>query len=146
MALRQEGQKRTGSFLTLREEGGQGADALEGCVHVVSDIFGVASYAVDGGRVFALSGELDVSTVPGLHAQLITEPGSLVVLDLSRLTFIDSSGLGAIHAARQRVIDEGGTLVVCRPNPAVHRVLEITGLDIWLAEWDPAWPDASAGT
>lgn len=111
---------------------------------MILDIFGVTSYAFDGGRVLTLTGELDASTVPALADQFFGEPGSLVVLDLQQLTFIDSSGLGAIHAARQRVTNDGGMLVVSRPGPAVHRVLEITGLDIWVVEWDPGWSDPSA--
>jgi anti-sigma B factor antagonist len=111
---------------------------------VILDIFGVTSYAFDGGRVLSLKGELDASTVPGLADQDLGEPGSLVVLDLKELTFIDSSGLGAIHAARQRVTNGGGMLVVSRPGPAVYRVLEITGLDIWVTDWDPAWSNPTA--
>lgn len=106
----------------------------------------MTSYVFDGGRIFNLRGELDASTAPGLAEQMLGDPGSLVVLDLGQLTFIDSSGLGAIHAARQQVINDGGILVVCRPSPAVHRVLEITGLDIWLADWDPAWSEPSDPT
>jgi anti-sigma B factor antagonist len=113
---------------------------------VILDIFGVTSYAIDGGRVLILTGELDASTAPGLAAELSRDPGPLVVLDLSELTFIDSSGLGAIHAARQRAMDDGGILVVCRPSPTVHRVLEITGLDIWVADWDPTWSKPSDPT
>lgn len=103
------------------------------------ELFGVTSYSVDKGRVVALRGELDASTTQELAEHLIGPPGSLVVVDLSALTFIDSSGLGAIHAARRRVMEDGGNLVVCRPTPAVLRVLEITGLDIWVTDWDPAW-------
>jgi anti-sigma B factor antagonist len=106
---------------------------------VILDIFDVTSYAFDGGRVLALKGELDASTVSRFAEQSLGEPGALVVLDLKHLTFVDSSGLGAIHVARQQVTNDGGMLVVSRPSPAVHRVLEITGLDIWVAEWDPAW-------
>lgn len=96
--------------------------------------------------MLALKGELDASTVAVLADQSFGEPGSLVVLDLKELSFLDSSGLGAIHGARQRVMHDGGMLVVSRPGPAVFRVLEITGLDIWVTEWDPAWsnPPASA--
>ena len=103
------------------------------------DQFSVTSYSFDGGRVFALRGELDASTVGGLAAHMTSAPGSLVVIDLCELTFINSSGLGAIHAARQMAINDGGNLVVCRPNPMVYRVLEITGLDIWVTDWDPRW-------
>ena len=36
-------------------------------------------------------------------------------------------------------MEDGGNLVVCRPTPGVLRVLEITGLDMWITDWDPAW-------
>ena len=108
------------------------------------DLFGVTSYEFEGGRVFALRGELDACTCRGLAEHLIGPPGSLVVIDLDQLTYIDSSGLGAIHAARRVAIKHGGTLIVCRPTPMVHRVLEITGLDSWVADWDPMWSSGSA--
>ena len=101
--------------------------------------FGVTSYDVEGGRIFALRGELDASTCRELDERMVGLPGSLIVVDLVGLTFIDSSGLGAIHRARQKAIIEGGSLVICRPSPMVHRVLEITGLDTWVTDWNPAW-------
>lgn len=104
----------------------------------------MTSYSVDKGRVAALRGELDASTSRELAEHLTGPPGSLVVVDLAGLTFIDSSGLGAIHAARRKAIEDGGNLVVCRPNPAVLRVLEITGLDMWVTDWDPAWSNRSS--
>jgi anti-sigma B factor antagonist len=107
------------------------------------DLFGVTSYDFDGGRVFVPRGELDASSCRGL-AELVTgPPGSLLVVDLGQLTFIDSSGLGALHAARQMAIKDGGILVVCRPSPIVHRVLEVTGLDLWITDWDPEWSKGS---
>ena len=102
---------------------------------------GVTSHDIQGGRVFALSGELDVTTSEGLAERLTGPPGALVVLDLSGLTFMDSSGIGAIHAARRLTIKNAGTLVVCRPSPPVQRVLEITGLDTWITDWEAEWSD-----
>jgi anti-anti-sigma factor len=113
-------------------------------MQVRAEQFGMTSYDVEGGRVFSLRGELDASTCGYLTEGLIGVPGSLVVVDLGELTFMDSSGLGAIHAARRRALEQGGTLVVSRPGPMVARVLEITGLDTWIAEWDPNWADPSA--
>ncbi len=104
--------------------------------------FGVSSYDFDGGRRVALRGELDVSTCRGLSDHLIGPPGSLIVVDLCEVTFIDSSGLGVIHAKRRVAIEDGGNLVVCRPTPMVYRVLEITGLDIWVTDWNPEWSNA----
>jgi stage II sporulation protein AA (anti-sigma F factor antagonist) len=110
----------------------------------MQDLFGVTSYDIEGGRVFALRGELDASSCRGLAEHLIGPPGSLVVVDLHQLTFMDSSGLGAIHAARRMAIKDGGDLVVCRPSPMVYRVLEITGLDLWVTDWNPKWWNGSA--
>ena len=107
------------------------------------DLFSVTSRDVRGGRVFTLFGELDLSSCQGLADELIGPPGSLVVIDLAQLTFLDSSGLGTIHRVRQRVIKDGGTLVLSRPQPNVQRVLEITGLDGWVSDWDPEWADAA---
>ena len=110
----------------------------------MADSFGVRSHDFDGGRVVALRGELDASTCQGLVEHLIGRPGLLVVLDLCELTYIDSSGLGVIHAARRMAIEAGGNLVVCRPRSVVYRVLEITGLDTWITDWDPKWSDGPA--
>lgn len=107
------------------------------------DPFGVTAYDVDGGRVFALRGELDAATCQGLSELLVGPPGSLVVVDLDQLTFMDSSGLGAIHVARRMAIKDGGTLVLCRPRLIVTRVLQITGLDSWVADWNEAWSRGS---
>lgn len=107
------------------------------------DPFGVTCYDFAGGRIFALGGELDACTCRGLAEQLVGPPGSLIVLDLCELTFMDSSGLGAIHAARRIAIRDGGNLVVCRPSPMVYRVLEITGLDTWVTDWNPEWSNLS---
>jgi anti-sigma B factor antagonist len=107
------------------------------------DPFGVTAYDFEGGRLFALRGELDASTCRGLSERLVGPPGSLVVVDLDQLTFMDSSGLGAIHVARRMAIKDGGTLVLCRPRLIVSRVLQITGLDSWVADWDEGWSSGS---
>ena len=105
--------------------------------------FGVTFHDFDGGRVIALKGELDASTCRGLAESLIGPAGSLIVVDLCELTFMDSSGIGAIQAARRMAIAGGGNLVVCRPSAMVYRVLEITGLDIWVTDWNPEWSSDS---
>jgi hypothetical protein len=68
---------------------------------------------------------------------------SLIVVDLAQVTFLDSSGLALISGARRKAIDRGGNLVVCNPQPVVLRVMEITGLDTWVADWDTAWSKGS---
>ena len=103
----------------------------------------VDSYDFDAGRVIALRGELDACSCQGMAERLSGPFGSLIVIDLAEVTFMDSSGLGLIHEARRRAIDEGGNLVVCNPWPVVLRVMEITGLDTWVTDWDPAWSKGS---
>ena len=67
--------------------------------------------------------------------------GSTVVVDLSELTFMDSSGITALVKARNRMADEGNELILTRPHPIVRRALEVTGLTSWLVDWDPRWDD-----
>jgi anti-sigma B factor antagonist len=107
------------------------------------EVFAIDSYDFDGGRVIAPRGELDASTCPVLAEHLRGPSGSLIVVDLVELTFLDSSGLGLLHDARRKAIDEGGNLVVCNPDPAVRRVMEITGLDTWITDWDASWSNGA---
>lgn len=74
-------------------------------------------------------GEIDAAGAPALRAALAelreVVGGDAVVLDLSEVTFMDSSGLAALVDA-----SSGGRRVeVRRPSPIVRRVIEMTGLD-----------------
>jgi anti-sigma B factor antagonist len=108
------------------------------------DLFSVTSRDIKGGRVFAFKGELDISTTDGLVEQITGPAGSFIVIDLSELTFTDSSGLGAILTARWKIIRDGGTLVLSRPKRNVQALLEVTGLDELVTDWDPEWEKPSA--
>ena len=55
--------------------------------------------------------------------------GSLVVVDLQPLTFIDARGLNALLSARRRIIRAGHTFALHRATGLVRRVFEITGLE-----------------
>ncbi len=95
--------------------------------------FGVAERSEGEGRVVVrLAGELDAATAPRLHDVLIDliDGGTTAVLDvdLAELDFIDSTGLGTIVRARQRIRAHGGDLRLCHPRPSVAKVLEISGL------------------
>ncbi|MGO9343067.1 MAG: STAS domain-containing protein [Acidimicrobiales bacterium] len=80
--------------------------------------------------VVALSGELDVASSQGFTEELIglIEGGTTeLVIDLTRLDFIDSTGLSAILQANRK-LDGKGQLVLREPSPLVRQVLEVTGL------------------
>jgi anti-anti-sigma factor len=77
-------------------------------------------------------GEVDLQTAPMLEQALFREvdAGSEVLLDLSEVSFIDSSGLHAIIAAAQRAKSNGGAVAVGSPlPPQARRVIEIAGLE-----------------
>jgi len=78
-----------------------------------------------------LTGELDPHTAPMLTDELETLMGegvTSVVLVLSDLGFIDSSGLRVVIAADRDLTASGGRLVLRSPSETVRRLLEITGL------------------
>jgi anti-sigma B factor antagonist len=80
----------------------------------------------------ALVGELDLSTVAKVQEELrrveASSPATLVV-DLSKLTFLDSTGLRCIVTADERARAEGRRIVIVRGPDAVQRVFAITRLE-----------------
>ena len=108
----------------------------------VSPEFSITVRGFPGFEIVALHGELDIVSAAGLADALVEVAGSTLVVDLSDLTFIDSSGISALVVARNRILAEGkGELVLTRPGVIVRRVLEITGLRAWIAEWSPDWDE-----
>jgi len=86
----------------------------------------------DGLVQVLLTGELDLSTVDKVEQELTRVEAlgpAIVVLDLSRLTFLDSSGLRLIVGADQRARRESRRFVVVRGPDTVQRVFSITHLD-----------------
>ena len=84
-------------------------------------------FADDVDGALLLTGEIDSYTAPELAERLESDP-SLVVLDLTEVTFIDSSGLRVIVEAHQHRLAAGSRLVLRSPSAAVQRLLEISGL------------------
>jgi len=85
----------------------------------------------DGSTVVAARGEVDVATAPalrdGLDEALDHDIGTVVV-DLTGVTFIDSTGLGVLIGARRRCVEAGRDLRVVVAEPRILKVFEITGL------------------
>ena len=80
----------------------------------------------------ALVGELDLSTVSKVQDELRKVEESsppTMVIDLSKLTFLDSTGLRCIVTANERARDEGRRMVIVRGPDAVQRVFSITRLE-----------------
>ena len=85
------------------------------------------------GSVVRLSGELDIDSAPLLAdaLQAFARPGTTIELDLTELTFIDSSGIRVLCHAADR-LGPHGRVVVSHATTAVRRTLELTGLDHFL--------------
>ena len=93
---------------------------------------GIAVERQDGCTRLDVAGELDLATAPALHeavAGLLAEGEALtLVLDLTGMTFLDSSGLGALLQARAEVLAAGGRLTLAGVRPGPRRVIAIAGL------------------
>lgn len=105
------------------------------------EILDVSSEDRNGLVHVALAGELDLSTVAKVQEELrrveANAPATLVV-DLSKLTFLDSTGLRCIVTADERARAEGRRIVIVRGPDAVQRVFTITRLDDRLEMVDDA--------
>jgi anti-anti-sigma factor len=75
-----------------------------------------------------LVGELDLSTVPEFYERISElANGGRLVLDLSGITFLDSSGLRALLQLSQQSKEDGFELALIRPSEVVERLLDLTG-------------------
>jgi anti-sigma B factor antagonist len=81
--------------------------------------------------VVVATGEIDLYTAPAMRDCLAaaTKSSSRVLIDLSGVTFLDSTGLGVMLGALGRAGHEDQPLVLVGSTSLVRRVLEITRLD-----------------
>jgi anti-sigma B factor antagonist len=81
--------------------------------------------------VVALSGEIDMAGLDELQSAIEPHlaPGQTVVLDLSDVTFADSTILRVLTQARGKAQEVGGALLVRNPSDQVRQVLSIGDLD-----------------
>ena len=104
--------------------------------------FSVEVVNANGRAIVSLRGEIDMSCGPALRAALsAARQGSPdVIVDLSGVTFMDSTGLHALIGAYHHA-PEGGSLGVVGPTSAVRRVFDITGLSelLLLEPRRPTW-------
>ena len=84
--------------------------------------------AVDPDGVIVVHGDIDIAGGPVLDAVLVAnETNAPVVIDLSSVSFIDSSGLRSLLSASRRASDRNTTVVLRSVGPEVVRLLQITG-------------------
>ena len=102
----------------------------------MTDRFEAPEFAIHAGRegsvaTVAVTGELDVATAPELIAVLAAvEPGyEELVIDLSKCSFLASSGISVLLDENARGVSEGFRLVVVKAAPEVQRIFDLTSLD-----------------
>ena len=78
-----------------------------------------------------IEGEIDSHTVPILKGELeliALSDGLIIELDLSKVTYMVSSGLGVLVAFYKKVIKENSSLKLLNPSERIMRMFNITGL------------------
>jgi anti-anti-sigma factor len=99
-----------------------------------ADTFSMSRSTETACEVVALVGELDMVHAPIVAETLdaLSDNERPVIVDLTELTFIDSSGIHAILRPRPQ---QGTVLLVCPPGN-IHRVLSVTKIDRVLSVYE----------
>lgn len=97
-------------------------------------LFSCEVLTTEDSLVIALRGELDVANAELVKSTLLASDSSANVVDLSGLTFVDSSGLTALVQGHNAVTRRGCSFEIRGASRDVRRVFEITGLTKLLGE------------
>jgi anti-sigma B factor antagonist len=85
----------------------------------------------EGQSLLSVSGELDYNTAPQLRAELDAvslHPGGILIIDLSGLTYCDSTGISVMVGAQQRAKAAGTALALAGVNPDIIRIFRVISL------------------
>jgi anti-anti-sigma factor len=97
--------------------------------------------------VLAPTGRIDALTAPALEAQLLAlqrdHPGTIIV-DLTHVTYLSSSGLRVLLLAQRRQQRLGGSMIFCQPSARVLLVLQMAGFDRLLGVTPTCPPGATS--
>ncbi len=95
--------------------------------------------------LLTIEGEVDVYTSPQLKQDIVqlAERGvKHIIIDLSKVEYLDSTGLGVLIGGLKRLREAGGNLALVGPGMRIQRIFEITGLnkifDIYATEEEAA--------
>jgi anti-sigma B factor antagonist len=84
----------------------------------------------DGRAIVQVSGEIDVYTAPRLRENLLRLAGDQhLIVDLTEVSFLDSTALGVLVGAMKRQREAGGAMSIVTTGTRIRRLFEITGLD-----------------
>ena len=97
------------------------------------------SEAAKGYTVISLIGDLDIWTLPLAKERiqgLINEGKVNIVLDLERMNYIDSSGLGFFIGSLKKLRDKGGNLVLINLNAYIYGIFKLIQLQHIIKTYD----------
>ena len=112
----------------------------------MAEDFSTEVNATDEATVIHVRGEIDMATAERLRDVIEPHmgPKQTIVLDLSEVSFMDSSALNLLVQARGRLTKDGGSLVLSNPSKVAHRLLTVARANDLLetdAEEHPSDPD-----
>jgi anti-anti-sigma factor len=114
----------------------------------MGDALVTSQHLADGAAIIDVRGELDVTTVNGFRTLLVDtitrHQPARVIVDMRRVTFMDSTGIGALVVGYNTAHEIGAEFVIRNPSPFVLRQLHITGLTEVFGL--PATPQGSSPT
>jgi stage II sporulation protein AA (anti-sigma F factor antagonist) len=89
--------------------------------------------ARNGTEIVEVAGELDLTNAENFEHALATTSARVVIVDLSALGFVDSSGMRTIDQAHRRLSGEGRTLLIVAPPGSTARwTFDVAGFDTTL--------------
>ena len=86
---------------------------------------------VDGRAVIRVGGDVDIDTAPSLRRvvrEILDDGHRDLIIDVSRVDFIDSTGLGVLVGALKETQAHGGGLELICTQPKMLKLLQLTGL------------------
>jgi anti-sigma B factor antagonist len=105
--------------------------AVRGRRMAMGDELSVTVRRERGVAIAEVTGDIDMSTASGLRERLsgLADSGQPLIVDLNRVTFIDSTGLGVLVSAARRASAQGGSLHAVCSRPRTRKLLWLTGVD-----------------
>ena len=82
--------------------------------------------------VLRLIGEVDISTVDALRRRIQEQfdgGATSLAFDLTQVSFIDSTGLGALMGAKRRAVERDGEVYLLEPSGVLQRLLSVLAME-----------------
>ena len=102
-------------------------------------MLGIKEQFRDNWVILQINGEIDMATGPELRqriVQYVQEGHVHIVIDLTEVDFIDSTGLGVLIGGLKRTRSHGGDLQCIGLSESLKEMFKLTGLDVVLTEKD----------